>query len=103
MILGWLEGIPKEIAVMIIGALPVFELRGALPLALYWEIPMCKAFWLAVLGNLIPVAPLLLLLEPVSRRLRKFKLWSRFFDWLFERTRKKADVVQKYEALGLAM
>jgi uncharacterized membrane protein len=42
-------------------------------------------------------------LEPVSNRLRRFKIWSRFFDWLFERTKKKADTIQKYEALGLAI
>jgi uncharacterized membrane protein len=43
------------------------------------------------------------LLNPVSERLRKFPLCKRFFDWLFERTKKKADVIQKYEALGLAI
>lgn len=88
---------------MLVGALPVFELRGALPLALSFGMPMAKAFWLSVLGNIIFVAPALFLLEPVSHRLRKFKIWSRFFDWLFERTKKKAQTIQKYEALGLAL
>jgi len=98
-----LKNIPKEYLVMIVGALPVSELRGAIPLALSLGMPMGKAFWLAVIGNIIPVAPALFLLEPVANRLRNFKIWSRFFDWLFERTKKKADTVQKYEALGLAL
>jgi uncharacterized membrane protein len=102
-ILGWLKGIPKEYAVMIVGALPITELRGAIPLALSMGMPMLKAFWLSVLGNVIPVAPALFLFEPVSGFLRKFKLWSRFFDWLFERTKKNSDAIQKYEALGLAI
>ncbi len=72
-------------------------------MALSFGMPMTKAFWLSVIGNSIPVAPALFLLEPVSNRLRRFKIWSRFFDWLFERTKKKADTVQKYEALGLAI
>jgi uncharacterized membrane protein len=88
---------------MIVGILPITELRGAIPLALYWGMPLAKAFWLSVLGNIIPIAPALFLLEPVSERLRRFKIWARFFDWLFERTRKKADTIQKYEALGLAI
>jgi len=88
---------------MLVGALPISELRGAIPLALYYGMSLSKAFWLSVLGNLIFVAPALFLLEPVSNKLRRFKLWSRFFDWLFERTRKKADTIQKYEALGLAI
>lgn len=103
LIINWLKEIPKEYMVMIAGALPISELRGAIPLALSLGMPMAKAFWLSILGNIIPVAPALFLLEPVSNKLRKFKIWSRFFDWLFERTKKKADTIQKYEALGLAI
>ena len=95
--------IPKEYIVIIFGALPISELRGAIPLALSFGMPMHKAFWLSVLGNIIPIAPALFLLEPVSTRLRKFKAWSRFFDWVFERTKKNSDAIQKYEALGLAI
>jgi len=102
-IINWLKDIPKEYIVMIIGALPITEVRGAIPLALYYGMPMSKAFWLSVLGNISFIAPALFLFEPVSIRLRKFKPWSRFFDWLFERTKKNADTIQKYEALGLAI
>lgn len=100
-ILDWLNGVPKEYIVMIVGALPISELRGAIPLALSFGMPIHKAFWLSVLGNSIFVAPALFLFEPVSNALRKFKIWSRFFDWLFERTKAKSDSIQKYEALGL--
>jgi uncharacterized membrane protein len=102
-ILNWLKDIPKETVVMIVGALPISELRGAIPLALSFGIPLVKAFWLSVLGNSIIIAPALFLFEPVSNRLRKFKIWARFFDWFFERTRRNAESVQKYEALGLAI
>ena len=102
-IINWLKDVPKEYIVMLVGALPISELRGAIPLALSFDMPLGKAFWLSVIGNSIPVAPALFLLEPVSNRLRRFKIWSRFFDWLFERTKKKADTIQKYEALGLAI
>ena len=102
-IIHWLKDTPKEYVVMLVGALPISELRGAIPLALYYGMSLSKAFWLSVLGNVIFVAPALFLFEPVSRRLRRFKLWSHFFDWVFERTKKNADTVQKYEALGLAI
>ncbi|OGX41282.1 MAG: hypothetical protein A2984_02965 [Omnitrophica WOR_2 bacterium RIFCSPLOWO2_01_FULL_41_12] len=103
LIIHWLKGIPKEYVVMIVGALPIAELRGAIPLGLSLGMPLAKAFWLSALGNIIPVAPALFLLDPVSNRLRRFKIWARFFDWLFERTKKKSDSIQKYEALGLAI
>jgi len=98
-----LKGLPKEYIVIIVGALPIAELRGAIPLALSFGMPMSKAFWLSVLGNSIFIIPGLFLFKPVSEKLRRFKIWARFFDWFFERTRKKADIIQRYEALGLAI
>ena len=102
-IISWLKNIPKEYIVIIIGALPISELRGAIPLALYYGMSLSKAFWLSIFGNTIFIAPALFLFEPISNRLRKFKIWARFFAWVFERTRKNADTIQKYEALGLAI
>jgi uncharacterized membrane protein len=103
LIAGWLKGIPKELLVVIMGALPISELRGAIPLALSFGMPAQRAFWLSVAGNLMPIIPALFLLEPVSRRLRRFRIWSRYFNWLFERTRKRAEQVQRYEFLGLIL
>ena len=78
---------------------PIGELRLSLPIALTvyhlnWEI----AFLLSVIGNLVPVLLILLFLEPVSRSLsRNFKIFQRFFSWLFKRTRKKHDSrIKKY-------
>jgi len=102
-IVNWLNGLPKELTVMLVGALPVSELRGGIPLGLYYGMPLYKAFLLAVIGNIIIIVPGLFLLKPVSTALRKFPFWSRFFDWLFEKTKKKADQVQRYESLGLML
>ena len=102
-ILQYLNQLPKDYVVVIVGALPISELRGAIPLALSFGMPLVKAFWLSVLGNCLIVAPALFLFEPVTKFLRKFKIWSRFFDWVFERTKKNSDSIQKYEALGLAI
>jgi uncharacterized membrane protein len=103
LILQYLAQLPKDYVVIIVGALPISELRGAIPLGLSFGMPLVKVFWLAVLGNCIIVAPALVLFEPVTGVLRKFKIWSRFFDWVFERTKKNSDAIQKYEALGLAI
>lgn len=102
-IVNALKGIPKEWVTIIIAALPISELRGSIPVALMMGIAPMKAFSLSILGNLLPVIPALLLLEPVSNALMRFKPWKRFFDWLFERTRSKGDLIQKYEALGLML
>ena len=86
---------------MIVAALPIAELRGSIPLALSFGMPITKAFWLSILGNMSFVVPALFLLEPVSNYLSRFSIFKRFFDWQFSRTRRKAQAIQKYEALAL--
>ena len=103
-IIALLINLPQGLMIFIVGALPVTELRGAIPLGLFGlNQPPVKVILFSIAGNLLPVAPLLFLLKPLSRKMRRFVLWRRFFDWLFERTRKKATLVQRYEALGLAL
>jgi uncharacterized membrane protein len=95
--------LPVELKVFLLAAAPVSELRGAIPLGIIKDMHWLKTYLLAVAGNLVPVVPLLLFLEPVSKRLQRFKLMSRFFEWLYGRTRRRAEIVQKYEALGLSL
>ena len=90
-----LRDLPNELITVIVAALPVSELRGAIPLALLsLKEPLLKTILLSISGNLLPVIPLLLFLGPVSEKVRHY---------LFERTRRKAAIVEKYEALGLAL
>ncbi len=95
--------ISPEWSVFLVSTLPVAELRGGIPLGVTFHLPLWKTFLLSFLGNLVPVIPLLLFLEPVAEKFRRFRLWRKFFDWLFERTRRRARLVEKYEAIGLAI
>jgi len=78
-----------EIKTLLIAASPFLELRGSIPLALgVYHLPVLSAFWISVIGNIIPVIFILWLLEGVSRFLSQhFYFFNRFFSWLFERTR----------------
>ena len=98
-----LVALNKEVAVVVLAALPVSELRGAIPLALAMGFSPFKAYVLAFAGNMLPVIPLLFLLQPIANRLRHIKIFEKFFDWLFERTRKKATLIEKFEAFGLIL
>lgn len=88
---SFLSGIPKEAAVMITGMIPVFELRGAIPLAMsVYKMTVWQAFFWGALGNILPIPFLAIFLERISNYLsKKSQLFNRFFTWLFERTRKK--------------
>lgn len=98
-----LVALNKEIAVVVLAAMPVAELRGAIPLGLAMGFSPLKTFLLALFGNILPVAPLLFLLQPIANKLRHIRLFGKFFDWLFERTRRKATLVEKFEAIGLIL
>jgi len=97
-------GFSKELVVLIIAALPIFELRGALPVAInLFHFPWYYALPLAIIGNLLPVPVILLFLDAISRWLSKIGFFDRFLHWLFERTRKRGRVVERYERIGLAL
>jgi len=108
-LLEWLGGVPGEVQMMVLSAFPLTELRGSIPIAWTvmasrWVWPWWKIYLLAVAGNLIPVPFILWLLEPVSRFLRRWKPFDRFFSWLFERTRRRAgDKIRRYRTLGLTL
>jgi len=105
-IADWLyeHGIPADLVVIIIATLPIVELRGAIPVAMhFFGMSIPRSYILCVIGNMIPVPFILLLLGPVSRILRKIKIFDRFFEWLFTRTRRRSETIKKYEELGLIM
>jgi len=63
-----------ELYTVIIAALPVLELRGALPLAVFvWEVDPVRAYFLSVFGNFLPVIPLLF-------------FWRHCAQWFSERS-----------------
>ncbi|MCK5787311.1 MAG: small multi-drug export protein [Candidatus Sabulitectum sp.] len=104
-----LKDLPGELILMLLSALPVTELRASIPVAFTvmaesWNWPWWKVYLLAVAGNMLPVPFILMLLGPASRWLSRWKIFERFFNWLFERTRNRVGPhIKKYEALGLTL
>jgi uncharacterized membrane protein len=114
-IIDFLEWLPPWFVVIIIAMIPLVELRGTI---LLWAAqggdftlagfpypegwPMI--YIVSVIGNMIPI-PLILLFFPwIEKKLRRWKIFQRFFDWLFARTRKKTGKsVEKYEELALLL
>lgn len=57
------HGIPDLGVLAIISALPVVELRGAVPVGIWMGYPISTVLPICVLGNMIPIVPLLFLLR----------------------------------------
>jgi len=102
-VLDALNGLPKEFAVFSAAALPLFEVRGSVPLGFYLGLPAHKILLLSFLGSVLPALPLFWFLNFMTERLRKINAFDRFFGWLFARSRAKSALIEKYETLGLTL
>jgi uncharacterized membrane protein len=92
-------GFPKELATFLIAAIPVTELRAALPLA--YKVYGLSAFWAwfySVAGTYFAMVLIVLLIDPVAKIIWKYiPIFDKFFKWLFEHTRKRAgSKMEKY-------
>jgi uncharacterized membrane protein len=97
-------GIAREFIIIIISALPIFELRGAIPVAInIFQFSWYYALFLAIIGNMLPVPLILLFLDVFVKLLKKIKWTRRLVDWVFDSTWQKTGMIQRYKRVGLAI
>jgi hypothetical protein len=56
-------GLPNWAVLATISAMPVVELRGAIPVGIWLGMPITRVLPICVFGNMIPIVPLLFLLR----------------------------------------
>jgi len=95
-----LKDIPPQIATLIIAMIPIGELRASIPVALgVYNLSHIASYIYSVIGNMIPVVAILLIFDPISKWLmKKFSIFNRIFNWLFEKTRTRH--TKKFERWG---
>jgi uncharacterized membrane protein len=97
-------GLSPKAIIFFLGALPVTELRASIPIGILILKQSVKAtFFFSVLGNILPIAPIYFLLDPVSKKLSNTRCMRRFFEWLFKRAKTHAKIIERYETLGLML
>jgi uncharacterized membrane protein len=95
---------PPQVLVFIISALPIVELRGAIPLAIYsFHLPWYEALGISIVGNMLPVPFLLLFFESLLKLINRTETGKKLSDWFLKRTRQRAGVVERYERIGLML
>ena len=95
--------ISKEMIVFVISMVPILELRGGLLAASLLNIPIVRAIWYCVIGNIIPVPFILLLITPIFDRLKKTRLFRPMVEKLESRALGKSEQIERYEFWGLAL
>lgn len=93
------------LVVLVVAALPISELRGAIPLAMgVYGFDPATAYLLGVFGNLVPVPILLRFLEPITALLRRSAILDRCMSWLFARTRRRhSALIERLGAIALVL
>lgn len=98
------SGVPPQLATLLISMLPVAEIRASIPIAISaYQLSWPTAYFWSVLGGVIPPIIFVFFLDQVTSFLSQhFSFWKRFFEYLFEKTRKKTQAkIEKYGALGV--
>jgi len=98
-----LEEIPDWFWIFFTSMIPWWEGRYAIVMSMiqfgwnWWE-----ALPFVIIGNMLPIPFILLFFHYIEKWLRNFKFWASLMDWLFAKTRKRADAkIRRYEHLGL--
>jgi uncharacterized membrane protein len=95
--------IKKELMVVGVAALPIFELRGSIPLGASFGLSIYKIYFLSVLGNLLPVIPLLLFFKLFFHKLEGIPIVGIVFSRWFRRVERKSGLVEKWGFWGLVL
>lgn len=92
----------KYLMVLGVAALPVLELRGAIPYGVAMDLPIPAVLAVSIIGNMIPVPFIIIFMRRILEWMKKKSVRLRnLATKLEERAKKKGEILVKYELLGL--
>lgn len=96
-----IESIKRELLVIFFSMMPVFELRGAIPLGISLGLSPIHSALISMAGNIFIVPFLLKLLYPLMKFLETTYFFKKTIGWVKKRSMKKAVTIKKYSLIGL--
>lgn len=91
----------KYFWVLLISMLPLIEIRGALPYAVFWGLPLVPSIIVAVIGNMIPVPFIFLFARKVLEWGKDKKIIGGFFTWCLQKGEKGGRKLEEKAGKGL--
>lgn len=93
-----------ELTVLLTAALPVIELRGAIPVGISLGLSPLHATTLAFLGSMIPVPFILFTIRPIFNYLKTTRTFKKLIHKLTDRSMSKnSKKIQKYGVWALVL
>ncbi len=91
----------KFLTVFLISMVPLIELRGAIPVAVGFGLPLLPSYIICVLGNMIPVPFIYLFARKVLEWGADKPVIGKFFSWCLEKGHKGGRKLQEKAGRGL--
>ena len=91
----------KYIWVLLISMVPLIEIRGAIPYAVLWGLPLVPSIIVAVIGNMIPVPIIFLFARKVLEWGKDKKVIGPFFTWCLQKGEKGGRKLEEKAGRGL--
>lgn len=91
----------KYLIVFLISMVPLIELRGAIPYAVGFNLPMIPSYIVAVIGNMVPVPFIFLFARKILEWGRDKKYIGKFFTWCLEKGEKGGQKIQTKAGKGV--
>ncbi|WKY45481.1 small multi-drug export protein [Eubacteriaceae bacterium ES2] len=101
-IINILAFLPNWLEVLLVSAIPVVELRGAIPLGiLAFDMTYLQTYLLGVIGSLIPAPFILKFIPAILNWMAKTKVFGKLAQWIIRKGMKKTDKITRYKFFGL--
>lgn len=100
----WFSFLSREALVFLTAMLPIVELRGSIPLGLSLGMGPVEACVISIVGNIVPVVPVMIFLRYMAGYLRRRLQWfRRASDWFYAHTRARSHIIRRYGPIGLVV
>ncbi len=91
----------KYLIVFLISMVPLIELRGAIPYAVGYDLPIVQSIIVALVGNMLPVPFIFLFARRILVWGRDKKVIGGFFKWCLEKGEKGGRKLEEKAGTGL--
>ena len=91
----------KYLIVFLISMVPLIELRGAIPYAVGFGLPIVPSIIVSVLGNMLPVPFIFLFARRILEWGKDKRYIGRFFTWCLEKGEKGGEKLKAKAGSGL--
>ena len=91
----------KYVIVFLVSMIPLIELRGAIPYAIAFDLPLLQSYIIAIIGNMLPVPFIFFFARKLLVWGQDKKYIGKFFSWCLRKGEKGGRKLEKKAGMGI--